>query len=465
MPGQPVSRPAGPAADLSKEITGGRGLFIGQATPANVIRSGYAEHEYVASGTATAYRTDGPLSGDGRFTLLASGDARYDTRVIVRRPSNAEDFSGTVVVEWLNVSGGVDASPDFTSLTEALTRRGDAWVGVSAQLIGVEGGPVAVTGPGGEGIAGKGLKAIDPARYGTLDHPGDGYSFDIFTQVARALRKGGPLMGGIEPSVLLAVGESQSALALTTYYNGFQPLTRAFDGFLVHSRASVCFPLVEPGEHADIASSLGSNTAVIFRTDLDTPVLNVQSETDVTGIFRSADARQPDTDRFRLWEVAGTAHADLHLLGPTAGLIDCGAPINNGPMHLVAKAALSSLDEWVRTGKVPASAPPIEVMQGSTPAILRDADGIALGGVRTPLVDVPVDVLSGEPGPNPELLCLLLGSTKPLPPERIAELYPSRAAYYERFSAEADRVIEAGFVLEADRQALLAFAQPSRIRA
>jgi hypothetical protein len=458
-------RATGPAADLSKEITGGRGLFIGEATPADLTRSGYAEHEYVASGTATAYRTNGPLSRDGRFALLASGDAGYDTRVIVRRPANAVDFSGTVVVEWMNVSGGIDASPDFTSLAEELTRRGDVWVGVSAQLIGVEGGPVIVKTPRSGGIAGKGLKAIDPARYGNLNHPGDGYSFDIFTQVARALRKGGPEMGGIEPTLLLAAGESQSALALTTYYNGVQPLTQAFDGFLVHSRASVCFSLVEPADHADIASSLGSNTAVTFRTDLDTPVLNLQAETDVTGIFRSADARQPDSDRFRLWEVAGTAHADLHLLGPTADLIDCGAPINNGPMHLVAKAALNSLDKWVRTGNAPPSASPIEVTQASTPAIRRDSDGIALGGVRTPLVDVPVDVLSGEPGPNPDLLCLLLGSTKPLPPERIAELYPSRAAYQQRFSAEADKVIGAGFVLEADREELLAFAQPSRIRA
>ena len=80
-----------------------------------------------------------------------------------------------------------------------MTRQGHAWVGVSAQLIGVEGGPVLVVAPGAEGLAGKGLKAIDPARYGSLEHPGDGFSFDIFTQVARALREGGPALGGLQP--------------------------------------------------------------------------------------------------------------------------------------------------------------------------------------------------------------------------------------------------------------------------
>ncbi|MFI5042506.1 MAG: alpha/beta hydrolase domain-containing protein, partial [Acidimicrobiales bacterium] len=236
----PVQASSGPVADLSEGLTGGRRPFIGESARTDVTTCGYVEEEYVASGRATAYEAHGPRSGDGHWTLTATTGADYRTRVLARRPANATDSSGTVVVEWLNVSGGVDASPDYTSLSEEITRQGHVWVGVSAQLIGVEGGPVMVTSPGGDGIAGKGLKTLDPARYGSLSHPGDGYSFDIFTQVARALRRGGPVMGDIEPQRLLAVGESQSAFALTTYYNGVQPLTGAFDGFLVHSRASVC---------------------------------------------------------------------------------------------------------------------------------------------------------------------------------------------------------------------------------
>ena len=83
--------------------------------------------------------------------------------------------------------------------------------------------------------------------------------------------------------------------------------------------------------------------------------------------------------------------------------------------------------------------------------------------MRTPPVDVPVEVLSGIPGPEQLLLCQLFGSTTPLPPGRLAALYPSRDVYLQRYTAAVDRTIRAGFALPADRDALLAYAQPSRI--
>jgi hypothetical protein len=458
--GTPSDVPSGPAADVSRELTGGSGPFIGAATGLTVP-NGYVQHEYVASGTATAYTAQGALPTDGQWTFLPDTSAPYRTRILVRRPADAADFSGTVIIEWLNVSGGVDANPDYASLEEEITRRGHAWVGVSAQLIGVVGGPVLVQTPGTQEFVGKGLKAIDTPRYGSLEHPGDGYAFDIFTQVARAVRKGAPL-GGAKPRIVLAAGESQSAIALTTYYNGVQPLTRMFDGFFIHSRAAVGLPLVAPGKSADLATAI-ANTPALLRGDLDAPIIELQAESDVIGVLNSYAVRQPDTDHFRLWEVAGTAHADAHLLGEIASTIDCGAPINDGPMHLVAKAALRALDTWVRTDEAPPTAPWLDVATEGSPAIRRDADGIALGGLRTPPVDVPVVVLSGVAGPTPSLLCLLLGSTKPLPEARLSALYPSRATYEERYEGEASRAIDSGYVLEADREALLGFADPSRI--
>ena len=95
--------------------------------------------------------------------------------------------------------------------------------------------------------------------------------------------------------------------------------------------------------------------------------------------------------------------------------------------------------------------------------MLRDADGIARGGVRTPLVDVPVDVLSGMAGPNPAVICILSGSTAPLSAERLAELYASRDDYVQRFAASTDATIAAGFILQADRDAVIAKSDPSRI--
>ena len=68
-------------------------------------------------------------------------------RIVVRRPRSPSAFNGVVVVEWLNVSGGLDAAPEYTYLRNELVRAGYAWVGVSAQYIGIEGGPVAVSTP------------------------------------------------------------------------------------------------------------------------------------------------------------------------------------------------------------------------------------------------------------------------------------------------------------------------------
>ena len=458
------ARPAGPAADVSQELTGGNGVFMGSAATVDLTGVGYVQHEYVAAGTASSYRATGALTADGRWTFAPDTTAAYRTRIVVRRPSNPAAFHGTVVIEWLNVSGGVDADADWASLHEEITRAGDVWVGVSAQRIGVMGGPVLVSVPGAGDIPGKGLVGLDQARYGSLNHPGDGYAFDIFTQVTRAVRAGGGL-AGLKPQRLIAVGESQSAFALVTYYNGVQPLTDAFDGFFVHSRGAIGLPLVAVGKSADIAGAI-SGTATIFRTDQAAPIMDIQTETDVGSILNSYAARQPDSDRFRLWEVAGTAHADAHLLGAQAASINCGVPINNGAMHVVAKAALRALTTWLTTGQAPVSAPEIDVTiagPGKPPEIVRDPDGIATGGIRTPPVEVPVAVVSGKPGPNTSVICLLLGSTKPLAVSRLQQLYASRAEYIQRYDASVDATIKAGFALPEDRAALLAFADPSAI--
>ncbi len=455
-----TARPAGPAAELTEIRAPGHpmmGAAIGTELP-----KGYVEHEYVAAGTATSYEASGPLPRDGRWTFRGAGTSPYRTRIVVRRPETAR-AGGTVVVEWLNVSGGLDANPEYAGMHEEIARSGDTWVGVSAQRIGVEGGPVLVAPPGVESIAGKGLKGADPARYASLSHPGDGFSFDIFTQVARAVRAGGPATGGSRPATLLAAGDSQSAMALVTYYDGVQPLTAAFDGFLVHSRAAVPLPLVGPGRAADLTTSIGSVEPVLMRDDRPEPVLELQAESDLLGPLESAAVRQPDRDRFRLWEVAGTAHADAHMLGPIADMANCGGPINAGPMHVVAKAALHHLDRWVRTGQAPPRAARIELTTGADRRVRRDADGIALGGVRTPPVDVPAEVLSGAARPGGGLMCILLGSTGPLAPGRPAKLYPSRAAYEREYRTDTSRTIKAGFALAADRAALLDFARPSLV--
>ena len=162
----PVDRPAGPAADLSARAEGGNGVFLpGGTAPTGYgpPPAGYDVGEYVASGTATSYRADGALSSDGRWNFVPDSSAPYRTRVVVRRPSDPARFSGKVIVEWLNVSGGVDAGPDYDTLQEEITRAAMCGSVSPRRLIGVMGGPVLVKAPGAGGSRGKGLVNIDPA--------------------------------------------------------------------------------------------------------------------------------------------------------------------------------------------------------------------------------------------------------------------------------------------------------------
>ena len=107
-PASVPDRPEGPAADLSEELTAGGQPFLADLSTTDLDAMGYVQHEYVAAGTATSYRANGELPADGTFDLVEGESADYRTRIVVRRPAEASDSNGTVVLEWLNVSGGLD---------------------------------------------------------------------------------------------------------------------------------------------------------------------------------------------------------------------------------------------------------------------------------------------------------------------------------------------------------------------
>jgi len=447
-------------------MSGGRGVALIAAAKVELEPVGYTEAEYTVSGAATAYQAVGDLPADGRFQLEPSTSADYATRIVVRRPADAADFDGTVIVEWLNVSSGADAAPDFTYLADEILRQGHAWVGVSAQRIGIEGGPVAVQAPGAELVgAGKGLRAFDAERYGALRHPGDAYSYDLYTQVARALRTPGAVdpLDGLDVERLVAVGESQSAFALTTYANGVQPLTHQYDAFLIHSRGGSAAPLGVPDAGIDIAGSIGG-AATLVRDDLDVPVMIVQTETDVLGVLNYLPARQPDSELLRLWEIAGTAHADRFQLGPVEAALGCPTPINAGQQTFVLRSALRHLIAWSSGGDAPPEAERLAIDPAATPpAYVLDELGNVKGGVRTPAVDAAVDVLSGLPGAGASVICILMGQTLPIAPDLLAARYATPDAYVDDYTAAANAAIDAGFILSDDLDQVLAEADPTRI--
>jgi hypothetical protein len=440
---------------------------------------GYSTEEFFVSGMASSYTLAGAAPQDGHWQATPATTAAYVTRIVVVRPTDAHKFNGTVVVEWLNVSAGADSTPDWNATHREIMREGYAYIGVSAQRVGVDGGPSMGTG----NAMAKPLKKADPERYGPLNHPGDAFSYDIYSQVGELLRqpKASGLMGPLAPKHIISVGESQSAVFLTTYVNAVDPLAKVYDGFLIHSRFG-------PPSRLDGASMMGSGASLPeptrLRTDLRVPVITVITETDLIGggLRGFYGARQADFDHLRVWEIPGTAHADIYTF--MAGFIDSGStpldklaaawqptdkilgmqlakPVNSGPQHhYVVEAALSSLNHWVKTGHPPSSAPPMRLTTSADkpPALVLDANGETEGGVRTPWVDVPTAKLSGV-GNSGGPLAGLAGVTEPFDTATLDRLYPGgKSEYLKKFTASLDSAIKAGFILPADRKEILDLA-------
>jgi hypothetical protein len=430
---------------------------------------GYQVDEFFISAKANSYKLADKATNDGKWEAVPAGTAPYTTRIVVVRPSDPAKFSGAVVVEWLNVSGGLDVPVDWNMVHREIVRRGHGYVAVSAQAAGIE---------GGRGLMGPGvgaLKKADPERYGRLKHPGDAYSFDIFSQAGRLVRDAAlsKILGPLRPDRVLAIGESQSAFYLTTYATAVDPVAKVYDGILIHSRFGAAAPL---DGASMLAAVTGPAKALRMRPDLRVPVLTVVTEGDVLGwppLGGSYAARQPDGERLRVWEVAGTAHADNYVF--TVGFIDSGSlpveklaaafaptseslgrkldqPMNFAPQHhYVVEAALWQLDRWVRTGKPAPSAPPLKLTEDKGPKLVTDANGLAEGGLRTPWVDVPTAVLSGAGG--------MVGTGKPFDAATLERLYPGgKAEYLKKFEASLDAAIAAGFIVPEDRPEVMGLA-------
>jgi Alpha/beta hydrolase domain len=462
----PRPRPSAANPTVTGPVTGGKGAIVLPGTTTFSLSSvAYTQSEFFISGHASSYSPTAPLGSDGKWQVAPSTTAPYTTRIVVYRPADPDRFNGTVVVEWLNVSAGVDAAAEWLYSHNEMIRDGYAYVGVSAQGLGVSA-----------------LKAADPVRYAALSHPGDSYSYDIFSQAGQAVRdEASQILGGLRPRRLLAEGESQSATRLTTYIDGIQPLVHSYDGFLVHSRFAGSAALSQPPQ-----ANIPTPPVVFFRPDLGVPVLGVETETDVLELGY-LPAQQADSRGFRLWEMAGTSHADNYetnigaadaggsaaeglkelnsMLNPPAGAagLTCATPINTGEEHFVLDAAQFWLNRWVRTGDAPPRAPRLQVNTStSPPSFVLDANGNVEGGIRTPAVDVPVATLSGL-GQSGSSFCFLFGTTVPFSAARLAALYPTHARFVKRWARDTIDNARDGFIRPADADELIDAAAQSSV--
>lgn len=407
--------------------------YVFFATDHPLAVNGYVEEEFFIEGTANRYDTPPLATG----SIVSSGHP-YKTRIVVRRPAEADKFNGTVLVEWINVTNGFDAENVWFFAWEHVLRAGYAWVGVSAQRVGVER-----------------LKSWSPARYGSLDVtaggsvPSDVLSYDIFSQAGQAVARPGSVdvLGGLRPRRVIATGESQSAQRLATYLNSVVPLGSPYDG-----------------------AFLLSNFGQPIRDDVAVPTFKTLFEWDLeTG---EAALRQPDSSRYHSWEVAGTAHVDHHLrlsreplelrdllvsseanLAPTCTVPTIGSRV---PNHYVVAAAIDSLVRWVKEHKRPPTSPRMQIASfgpGNRAEIARDAFDLAQGGIRLSQIAVPTAKNVGEnTGAG---ACARWGYHQPFDIETLRALYPSRGRYVEKVVRATLDNLRRGFLLKPDALATL----------
>ena len=429
-----------PETEFVPADAGIRGGPWGFTTGDPMPEYGYVEEEYFIAGMAKSYG------------VTPAPDASYKTRLYILRPADMGTFNGTVVVEWLNVSGGYDTAAMWSAGRGEITREGEVFVGVSAQKVGIDGQGFAL---GGNHYA---LKNFDPVRYESLHHPGDDYSWDIFSQAGMALLAGNPRpLGDATIERMFAAGQSQSGSRMREYLvrNVHAEALRATDS------ARRVYDGVMPMSNAVGQSGIPTDQG---------PVLWVN---EVQSGFS-----QPDGGDFRLIEMASGPHASwtavytsasannrnsLRAVNGPSGFNkeDASQYGENGsgpcprgfyPDRYVYATSIHLMDQWLRTGDAPKSYPRIE--RSTDGAALNDDHGNTRGGFRLPVVDVPIATYG---------LCALFGSTVKFDPVKLATLYPTHADYVAKMTASINESIADGRLQPADGAELLARAQASSI--
>ena len=123
-------------------------------------------------------------------------------------------------------------------------------------------------------------------------------------------------------------------------------------------------------------------------------------------------------------------------------------------MAAFVRAALRNLFRWAEDDITPPTAPRIELEIDEVVAQAAvDRFGNARGGVPSPFLDVPIARYEAHSTPGP--VCALAGREAALPYEVLANRYGDLQTYLAEFTISLDEIIQAGFLLEDDRAAIL----------
>jgi hypothetical protein len=339
----------------------------------------------------------------------------YKTRVVVRRPSNPETFSGFVQAEPTHFSGNALI---FQAARVGIMQRRDVAIDIAARNTN----NITL------------FKAFNPARYASLNIPDPGQTNEILAQVGELVKSNsfrGGLTGYAVRHIILS-GTSDSSNVVRAYlgvHSGFTmpDSSPIYDGYF-------------------LTATLGNTPLPVVS---DVPMVQMPTQTEVNSNAAAGDAyRRPDSDapnnRFRLYEVAGMSHADSRDSPPVSS---CDLPLSSLPYGAFTFMGLQHLFDWISPGTPPPHmASYIAVdndLANDGSRLDLDQFGNAKGGVRNTYVDVPV-AKYGIPNSGPGQ-CSLLGYQTPLPATTVAELYKNRGLYVSRVNARLEDLIREGW--------------------
>ena len=360
---------------------------------------------------------------------LISGRASgkpYTTRMLVRRPANPAKFSGIVIAESIRST----AIRTMWSLQDYLVRSGDAYVEIGSNYLGIN----------------RVVKPSGPARYATIDMPEIqggvfGHVMEIIAHGGMLLKTnpaGGPFTGFSVRMIILG-GCSEQGLIVRQYMRDGHPLYRMADGKSIFDGY---FPACVADWPEQTILVNGQPFANFTPGPIEVPVINLSGQQEIEAWpesgrkFERADSDAPN-DLYGVYEVAGMGHG----LVPSGTTCAPGQQPSGFASQYVAANALDKLIKWVDQGIAPPKADRLVTKSPSGP-ILKDANGNALGGLRSVQIDVPIATyFTGV------ALCTY---EVPFSPEKLAQLYGTPGKYVARVNARIDELVAAGWYLPQD---------------
>jgi hypothetical protein len=471
LPGSAAADPNSPVT-VTLPPSGVGDIFVLPARLVADLEQDYTEEEFFVSGKSTVYTyNEVPVPGE---IIVRDPNVPYTTRIIIRRPTDPNEFNGTVVIEWWNSTAGFDTDPVWQASAEYFARKGIVYVGVTNSTTAIENLRDGCT-P---------LPGLPPrcgTRYAALEMSENGQAFEMVSQIAHMLKGSGsenPLFPDYPVERIFHAGQSQQGGSIVTYATAFHFSIN--DGYFVQAAGSArrinygtrCEDPNAPA-YPDCTPTLQGDDRRVA-TDLPVPVYRAQTQSDMGGVL-GGGSRQTDTVTFRYYEMAGTAHNPVHkdfevvpagLFSPDPLLLEsfCQFESNtlaDGPVFgsYLYNAMWENMELQVRFSTEPPTGDLMEVDPNNELAL--DPFGNVLGGIRLPQLDLPIASYTFPNAADPnlpvflgfigDLVCRLSGNVIAFDEETLASLYPDRAAdFVDPFNQAIDDLVTARFLLPED---------------